>query len=378
MSNLELIATRPGDKYWNEFRKLPWNIYKEDIHWVPPLLFELDKLFDKKKNPFFEKASAQYWIVKSGEKCVGRIAAIVNGWHNEHYKDMKGFYGFYESVTDQNVSAMLFNAAATWLKQHCCDVMTGPVNLSTSNECGVLIEGYYTPPVMMMNHNPPYYRDQYESFGFNKEIDLLAFNLTPETINNDEAVMSKIKRVADVISKRQNITYRHFNMQDYDNEIERARELFNDYMSDNWGFVPIEKKEFNFMAESLKQILIKDLSFFAEINGEPVGFSLTLPDVNQVLKRMNGNLLPLGIFKYLYYKPRINGLRVFLVGIKTGYRKIGLESVFYYRTIRESAQRKYKYAELSWVSEKNTTMISSIEKFKGDLSKRYRIYAKQL
>jgi hypothetical protein len=364
-------------KDWNEFIKLPWRIYKNDPLWVPPLLFDLKRQLNKKMNPFFQDAEVKYWIAFAERNCVGRIAAIVNHQHNRFHNDRVGFFGYFECINDKSVASELFFATHEWLKKKGIATVWGPVNLSLANESGVLIEGFERSPIIQMNYNPRYYSELVEGLGYKKEHDLLAFYIGDDILKN-ESIMQRLKRLSDIVTQKEKISFRYFNKKDFKNEVERIRLLFNEYMSNNWGFVPIEKKEFDFMAQSLKPLLIKELAIFAEINGEAVGFSLALPDINQIVKKIDGKLFPFGIFKFLFLKNKITDIRVILMGINKPFRKKGLEAVFYYQTIIEGAKRKFTGAELSWVSEANPLMIRALENLNAKLYKRYRVFSKQL
>jgi hypothetical protein len=362
---------------WDQFIKLPWQIYKNDRLWVPPLLFDLKRQLNKKINPFFDDADISYWIAIKDNKCAGRIAAIVNHQHNRYHKDKVGFFGYFECINDASVSYPLLFTANGWLKKQGMTAVWGPVNLSLANESGLLIEGFDRSPIIQMNYNPPYYLDLLQRFGYKKEHDLFAFYICDDILK-DEKIMQRLKRLSDAVVKREKISFRYFDTKNFKNEIEKIRLLFNDYMSDNWGFVPMEKKEFDFIAQSLKPVLIRELAIFAEVDGETVGFSLALPDINQVVKRINGKLFPFGIFKFLFLKNKITDIRVILMGINKPFRKKGLEAVFYYQTIIESAKRKFTGAELSWVSEANPLMIRALENLNAKLYKRYRVFKKEI
>ncbi|HEY6977199.1 MAG TPA: hypothetical protein VH396_12975 [Chitinophagaceae bacterium] len=362
---------------WNQFIKLPWEIYKKDSLWVPPLLFDLKKQLNQKVNPFFYAADIKYWIAVSGGRCIGRIAAIVNYHHNRYYQTAVGFFGYFECINDIPVSQALLFTANEWLRKQGMTVVWGPVNLSLNNESGLLIEGFHRSPIIQMSYNPPYYVDLLESSGYKKEHDLFAFYICDEILKN-EKIIQRLKRLSEIVIKKEKISFRHFNKRDFKNEAEKIRLLFNDYMSDNWGFVPMDKQEFDFIAQSLKPVLVKELAIFAQIDGKEIGFSLALPDINQVLKHMNGKLTPFGIFRFLFLKNKITDIRVILMGISKQFRRKGLEAVFYYQTIIEGAKRKFSGAELSWVSEDNPLMIHALENLNAKLYKRYRVYKKEL
>jgi len=362
---------------WNIFFKLPWKIYASDPLWVPPLLFDLKKQLSKNRNPFFETADARFWIAYKDKECVGRIAAIVNHLHNDHYEERTGFFGYFECINDEEVSEALLNAAHAWLFEQGMETVRGPVNLSLNNECGLLTNGFHRTPILQMNYNPKYYLKLIENYGYVKEHDLYAFYVSDEIIS-DQKIMSRLKRLTDLIIHKEGISFRNFNTKDFKNEVERIRVLFNDYMSDNWGFVPLSKKEFDFIAQSLKPVLVKELAIFAEINGETVGCSIALPDLNQVIKKMNGKLFPFGLLKFILNKNNITDLRVMLMGISKPYRKRGLEAVFYYQTITQGVKKGFTGAELSWVSETNLAMIRELENLHAKLYKRYRVYSKDI
>jgi len=372
------IKKAVSKKEWNQFIKLPWKIYKNDPLWVPPLLFDLKKQLNKKINPFFKQAEVKYWIaLDSNNECVGRIAAIVNHQHNHYYNDKIGFFGYFECINDETVSAALLSTAHAWLWEQGMSTVRGPVNLSLANECGLLIEGYERSPILQMNYNPRYYLQLLENFGYAKEHDLLAFYIADDILK-DEKIMQRLERLSNIVAQKEKISFRYFNTKDFKNEIKKIRLLYNNYMSDNWGFLPMEEDEVDFIGQLLKPVLIKELAIFAEADGRAVGFSLSLPDLNQVLKRMNGKLFPFGIFKFLLYKNKITDIRVMLMGINKPFRRKGLEAVFYYQTIIQGAKRKFTGAELSWVSEDNQILIQELENLNAKLYKRYRIFRNEL
>ena len=284
---------------WKRFLRLPWQLYKNDPLWVPPLLYDLKRQLNKKLNPFFKEAEAKYWIAFSGDECIGRIAAIINHQHNEYYDEATGFFGFFECINDENAAAMLLGTAHEWLLQNRMKEVRGPVNLSLNNECGFLVEGFDRSPVLQMNYNHRYYPELLIACGYKKEHDLLAYYITDKIFSNDR-VMKRLERITELVTRSEQIQFRNFRPFEMNDEVQRVRKLFNDYMADNWGFLPMTKPACAFMAESLKPVLVKELAIFAEINGAPVGSSLALPDLNYVVKKMNGKLFPFGIFTFLF------------------------------------------------------------------------------
>ena len=360
-----------------KFIKLPWTIYKNDKHWVPPLLFDVKNNLDPKKNPFFKHSEVDLFLAERGNEIVGRIAAIKNDNHTKFHKDKTGFFGFFETIDDKEVSDALLKKACDWCKDKGFDTIMGPVNPSTNDECGLLIDGFDASPVMLMTYNPKHYIEKLESFGFGKEKDLYAYFINAEVINN-EKMMAKLERLANIIRSRQNITIRKLNLKDMNNEVRRIEEIYNNAWDMNWGFVPMTSDEFDYVAKSLKAIVDVDFVFFAFVNDVPVGFSLTLPDINLVLKNLNGRLFPFGIFKLLSGKKKINVLRVLIMGVKHEYQKKGIDSVFYLETIKEGNRKKMKGAEISWVLEDNMPMRQTAENLGAYIYKTYRIYNKNL
>ena len=359
------------------FIKFPWEIYKGDKFWVPPLIFDVRKNLDSRKNPFFMHAEMSLFLAERDGKIVGRIAAIKNDNHNSFHKDKAGFFGFFETINDQEVSDNLFEQACAWCKEKGCDKILGPVNPSTNDECGLLVDGFDASPVFLMTYNPRYYQELIEYFGFEKANDLYAYYIHAEVINN-KAVMDKLERMAKMIKQRLGVVTRNINMKELTSEIRKIEEVYNSAWESNWGFVPLTTEEFDYMAESLKMVVDPKLVFFAEIEGKPVGFSLSLPDFNQVLKKMNGRLLPFGFIKMLLNKRKIDTLRVIIMGVKPEFQKKGIDSLFYLETIIAGNNFGCKGAEISWVLEDNMPMRMTAEKLGAGIYKTYRIYHKSL
>jgi GNAT superfamily N-acetyltransferase len=360
-----------------KFIRLPWELYKDDKYWVPPLIFDARKNLDRNKNPFFKHAEFDMFLAERDGNAVGRIAAIKNDNHNNFHKDKAGFFGFFETIDDSDVSDMLLETACQWCKDKGMDDIRGPVNPSTNDECALLIDGFDSSPVFLMTYNPPHYKDKIEGFGFEKAMDMYAFRIPAEVIT-DSKVMNKLERMAGMIKQRSNIVTRNINMKELESEVRKIEEVYNSAWENNWGFVPLTTEEFDYMAESLKMVVDPNLVIFAEVDGKPAGFTLALPDFNQVLKKMNGRLLPLGFFKLMYYKRKIDWLRVIIMGVKPEYQKRGIDSVFYLETIKNGNSGGYGGAEISWVLEDNMAMRQTAEKLGAKIYKTYRIYNKHL
>lgn len=360
-----------------KFIKLPWELYKGDPYWVPPLIFDVRKNLDPKKNPFFKHSEVDLFLAEKDGKLAGRIAAIKNDNHNIFHKDKVGFFGFFETIDDEDVSDMLLEKACEWAKSKGFDEILGPVNPSTNDECGLLVDGFDSNPVFLMTYNPKHYIQKIENFGFEKAKDLYAYYIPSEVIK-DPKIMDRLERMSELIKKRSDVTTYNVNMKDLKNEVRKIEEIYNSAWESNWGFVPITTEEFDYMAESLKMVVDPDLVMFAEVAGKPAGFTLSLPDFNQVLKNMNGRLLPFGFLKILRNKKKIDFLRVIIMGVKPEYQKKAIDSVFYLETIKAGNRNGYTGAEISWVLEDNMPMRMTAEKLGAWIYKTYRIYRKSL
>ncbi|MBS1518849.1 MAG: hypothetical protein JSS91_12235 [Bacteroidetes bacterium] len=360
-----------------KFIEFPYEFYKGDKNWVEPLRFDVKNNLDEKKNPFYKHSKIRLWLAYRNGVLSGRIAGIINDNHNKFYNDRVGFFGFFECVNDKDVSRALFEKAAEFVMENGMDTLRGPMNPSTNDECGLLIDGFDSPPVMLMTYNPEYYLELYEDFGLSKAKDLYAFWIDRNVIEN-KTMMNKLDRISEMIIKKENLTVRKVNMKDFKNEVQKVRDVYNNAWQDNWGFVPMTEDEFNFIAANLKLAVDPDYVEFAEIDGKPVGFSLGLPDVNQAIKGLNGKLFPFGFIKFLLNKKKINQLRVIIMGVKKEYHKKGIDAVFYRNIIKAGNDKGIRGAEISWVLEDNFAMKQTTEKLGGKIYKTYRIFDKLL
>ena len=351
------------------FINLPWAIYRNDLHWVPPLRSDLKKRLDKSRYPFFDHAEAEFLLARRGDRVVGRIVAIKNDAHIDFHEEQVGFFGFFESIEDPEVAAALFSHAAQWLRERNLEVMRGPVNYSTNDDCGLLVEGFDSPPVILMSYNPPYYANLIEGFGFKKAKDLLAYEITDEV-----QVPERLERTVQWIKKRKKITIRPLVKKQIHQEIQRVKEIYNSAWEKNWGFVPMTDREIDHMAEELIQIVDPDLLLFAEIEEEPVAFILALPDFYVALKYANGRLFPFGLLKLLWHKRKIDTARVLTFGIKEKYRQQGIDALMYYEVYKIGVEKGYRRGEMSWILEDNILMNRAAENMGATLYKRYRIY----
>jgi hypothetical protein len=356
------------------FIQFPWKIYRHDPFWVPPLLSDMKDLLDRSKHPFFEHSSADFFLAFSGGEPVGRIAAILNNNHNRFHNERTAFFGFFESVQDQSVASALLDRTARWAQDRDMTELRGPMNYSTNETVGLLVEGFDTSPCIMMTHNPPYYAGLIENVGFQKAVDLYAWWLLTEKGLND-----KIARVGEKVLKSQDIRVRMINMKRFWEDVEVIQKIYNDGWSQNWGFVPMTDAEFRHMAKELKMIVDPRVVLIAEKGGEPVAFSLALPDFNQALKKINGRLFPFGLPILLYQARRIRQVRVLALGIAKRLQNWnGLGAALYYESFRRGVEAGYRSCEFSWTLENNALINRSMQLFGAQIYKRYRIYCKAL
>lgn len=355
-----------------KFIRLPWRIYEDDPHWVAPLLVERKKFLDKKKNPFFEHAEVVFYLAQRNGKAVGRIAGIVNHNHIKYHQEKVGFFGLFECVDDFGVAKALLDKVRDWLKSKGMEIMRGPANFSSNEEWGFLLEGFDSRPVIMMTYNPPYYLDFVARYDMVKAKDLYAY-----FIDKSLPTPQRMVRMAESIRKRQNMRIRNIDMKEFQKEIKLIKQIYNSAWSKNWGFVPMTDEEFDHLAKNLKQIVDPHMIFIAEVDGRPAGFSLALPDFNQVLARLNGRLFPFGILKLLWHskiRNKIDGVRVITMGVTPEFQKRGIDTVFYVQSYNVGVKRGYTWAEMSWVLEDNTLMNRVLKLLGAKLYKKYRIY----
>ncbi len=357
------------------FVRFPWQIYPGRYPWwVPPLLSEERKRIDPGSNPFFEHGSVQLLLARRDGRIVGRIAAIENELHNKFHNEKLGFFGFFESIDDREVASALLDSAAAWVKARGLEVLRGPANFSTNEECGLLVENFDDPPFVLMTYNPPYYEILLEGWGLTRAKDLLAYHIVKEEF--DMRRFSRLER----LSRRSGheIRVRSLDMRRFDEEIRLIRDLYNAAWERNWGFVPMTDEEVEHMAKQLKPVLDPNLALIGEIDGKPVGFALALPDVNQAIRHANGRLFPVGIFKLLWHMRRIDRIRIITLGILEEYRRIGLDAMLYFEIFKRGSARGAIAAESSWILEDNVLMRRALEKIGFRQYKTYRLYERAL
>ncbi len=351
------------------FIDLPWSIYRDDPHWVPPLKRDVRAAFDPSKHPFHEHSEAQPFLALRGNETVGRICAIRNRVHEEFHEEAVGFFGWFECIDSPEAAEALFGAVRDWLRKRGLESMRGPTSFSTNEITGLFVEGDEGPPLVMMAHNPPYYPGLFESCSLRKVKDLYAWSM------NDPNPPDRLLRAEKLITRRYGVTIRPLDRSRFDEELATVRRLYNTAWERNWGFVPMTDAEIDHMAAELKPILEPKFALFAEnADGESIGFALALPDFNQILKRMNGKLFPFGLLKALIYKRRITSMRVLILGLVEEWRGKGIDALLYVTLIRNGVELGMTQAEQSWILEDNEKMNAALERMGGRIYRRYRLY----
>jgi GNAT superfamily N-acetyltransferase len=357
----------------NTFIKLPWRLYRNERNWVPPLLFERKRFFDRQRNPFFQHAEAEYFLAWRDGRAVGRITAHIDRHFNEFQQHEWGMFGFFECEEDPEAAAALLSAAEAWVRARGRDRMVGPMDFTTNDECGVLIDGYDLLPTILTNWQHPYYPGLIEASGFTKAMDLYMWNLE---VSDRSRVHDAIWRVASDVEAKHGITVRRMRKQNMEAEIGRFLEVYNAAWERNWGFVPLTEDEVRHYAKDLKPILDENWAFVAEKDGETVGAALTLPDYNQVLIHLNGRLLPFGWAKGLWYRSKISRVRVFALGVKPEYQHTGIAAKFYELHFDAAERTPQTGGEMGWILESNESMNRAMEGMGGRIVRTYRVYEK--
>lgn len=350
-----------------QFIELPFQLYRGDENWVPPLRIAVRDLLDTDKHPFYKHADIQCFLGLDGGQVTGRIAAILD--RDQFEPDKTGFFGFFECVNSQPMADALLHTARKWLSGRGARIMRGPVSPSTNYECGLLVEGFDSSPYVMMTYNPPYYQPLLEKAGLAKAKDLLAYGAAVSAVSNEKA-----GRVAARAMKHNGLTIRSIDLKRFDAEVDHVWRIYNEAWARNWGFAPMSREEFVLLAKDLKMIMEPRMALIGEIAGEPVGFALALPDANRALRHAGGNLFPLGLLKILYYQRKVRAVRVLALGVVEEHRTAGVAAGFYATLIGRARNLGYQECEFSWVLEDNTMMNRSIEALGVHRSKVYRIY----
>jgi hypothetical protein len=368
MKKLRLLTVTTKEDL-NRFIKFPWGVYKNDPNWVPPIISDVECLLSD-KNPFWDHSEKELFLLLEDDKIVGRVAGIIDQNYIKFQEEKAGFFGFLEFYDNVTYSARLLDAVKNWLKSKGMQKMYGPMNPSTNDEMGFLLEGFDSSPCLMMPYNPQYYLKHMDFYPLRKAKDLYAYKM--DVLN---APFDRLERLAKITrEKNQGIVIKQFNTKNIEEETQKALSVYNNAWEKNWGFVPWTRDEFYDTAKKLIPLLFKGTTLFVELNGEVIGMLIAVPDYNEVIKKLNGKLDLLGILKFLWYKNKIKGLRLMILGVKANFRKRGIESLLYYESAKSAKKAGFKTCEFSWILDDNIMTQRAAEMMGGKLYKKYRVY----
>jgi GNAT superfamily N-acetyltransferase len=360
------------------FIKLPWRLYRDEPNWVAPLLMDVKKRLDQRKNPFFKHAQAQYFLAYRNGEPVGRISAHVDSNFNEFQGNEWGLFGWFECEQSPETARALLDAAAGWLRERGRDRMVGPMDFTTNDECGLLIEGHERPPIILCPWHHRYYQSIFEQdLGMDKAMDLYMWSLH---VTGRDNVHPAIWEMADRLESEHGIVCRNFRKKELQQEVSRFLEVYNAAWERNWGFVPLTEEEVRHYAKDLGPVLDENWAMVAERKdtGEVVGAALTLPDYNQVLAKLNGRLLPFGWITALRERKKIDSVRVFALGVKPDYQHTGVAARFYQMHFDAAERTPQSGGEMGWILEINKPMNRAMEGMGGKIVRRYRVYEREL
>jgi len=379
-SEIKIVSVETGAQK-KQFVELPYALYKDEPQWRAPLRIERTEQIDPSKNPALDGLDVQLFLAERDGEIVGRVAAIVNSKHLERYNDNTGHFGFLDAQNDPNIVRLLMDTVENWLVENGMKRVVGPLNFSTNEELGMPVDGFDTPPMLMMPFGRPDYKSSIEALGYEKEIDLQAYltNL-PDSFPYHDLVLKMCK----VVDDDPRVTVRKMNKKNFVHEVQTAMDVFNDAWSDNWGFIPFSDAQINHIANELKPVIIDEFFWVCEVNGVPAAFALMVPNVNEATQGLNGRLLPFGWLKLLY-RLKIKGVksgRILLMGVKKEYQNtklgVGMAAQLSKSIFDHGRKRGYQEIEMSWILETNRSMIRIIKMGQGKLYKTLRMYQKNL
>ncbi len=363
-------------KALTKFIDFPHDLYAYDPLYVPMVFMEQEALLNPKKSPFFQHSTAEYFLALRNGKIVGRIAAIRNNNHIAFSNKKEGFFGFFDVINDFEVAKKLLDTVTNWLRTEGLEKMIGPSNFSTNETCGLLVENFDEPSFIMNTYNASYYVDLLTQYGFSKFMDLLCYELI--TKDMPQKVVDFAENLENRLAER-GITIRKINMKQYQNEIENFLPIYNASWAENTGFVPMTDAEIRQIGKDLKTIIDPDFVYFAEKDGQTIGVSLTIPNVNEILINVKrGRLFPTGALKILFGMKKIKTVRVFALGTLKEYRRLGIDVCFYVRNILAAREKGVIRAEASWILEDNVPMNRALEHINGKVYRTYRLYEKAI
>ena len=376
-----VVSAVVSSRDFGRFIDVPYRIYAHDPHWVAPLRIEMRKLFDMKKNPFFEHAEGAFWIATRDGVPVGRISAQINRLHLELHKDGAGNFGCFEAIDDAEVFRALLAQAESWLAARGMKKALGPYSVSVNDEIGVLVDGFDAPPNLQMAHSPRYYGPRLEACGYGKAMDLYAFTATDGP--KAQTFIDRVERTLGKLKSEGRLTTRHLNPKRFKPDMRLALAIYNDAWRDNWGFVPVTEAEAEQLIESLSMILKPEGVVFAMLDGKEEAFAVGVPNLNEMIADLRGKLFPFGLVKLLWrlkMRPAKTG-RIMLAGVKRDYRNSPLSaaliSLLVGEVIKSGRKLGIESVEMSWVLENNIPSLA-LCRSAGERTKTYRLYEKAL
>jgi hypothetical protein len=370
MAQVEIkpVETKQDQRRFLDF---PWKLYRDDPNWVPPLRGNQKELVGFKPHPFYDNAEGQAFLALRDGEVQGRILGVVNRAHNERHKEQRGFFGFFESVDDRQVSAGLFDAVRRWLLERNIEKLRGPTNPSLNYECGLLIEGFHEPPTFMMTYNPPYYARLLEDYGFRKVQDLYAFQAHRDML---KTVDPKLAFIVEEATRRFDVKLRSLDKSRFLDEVRLFLDIYNKSLVGTWGFVPLSDAEVEHVAKGLKHLIVPELTSVAEVEGRAVGAVFVLLDYNPRIKKIDGRLFPFGFLRLLWNRKKIPKARVISANVLPEFQRWGLGLVLNAHMLPIGLEWGMQEAELSWILESNHLSRKTVERGGAKLVKTYRLY----
>lgn len=366
------VKTRRDQK---QFLNVQKEIYRDDPNWVPPLWMDLKERVGFKHHPFYDDAETQAFLVRRGDRVVGRVSAIINHTHNNRYEEKRGFFGFYECHDDVEASNELLNTACKWLRERGMTDVRGPANPSLNYEVGLLVDGFDTPPTFLITYNRDYYGKLIEAFGFEKVQDLYCYDASIAALDD---LNPKLKFVIDEATKRFKVKCRPISRKNFSADVRTFLDIYNQSLQQTWGYVPMSEAEIRHQAAGLKHLIVPRLTSIAEIDGRPVGAGFGMLDYNVLIKKINGNLFPFGWITLLMGKKKLERLRLISTNVLPEYQKWGLGLVTLNRILPEAIDFGIQIGEFSWVLESNSLSRGTIERGGAHRTKTQRIYDRSL
>ena len=370
MSNVEIkaVTTRRDKK---RFLELPWKIYRNHPHWIPPLRMNQKELVGFKHHPFYDNNERQAFLAMRDGEPVGRILGLINREHNRRYKENRGFFGFFESIDDTEVSRGLFDAVMQWLEQYDIRQLRGPVNPSLNYECGLLVDGFDSSPFFMMTYNHPYYEPLIKNYGFEKSQDLCAFWGHVDML---ETLDEKLEIIAKAAAERFNVKMRRLNPKNFKKDVHAFLDIYNQSLVNTWGFTPLSDAEMKHLSQGLRQLIAPELTTIAEVDGRPVAAAFGLLDYNPRVRKIDGKLFPFGFLRLLGKRKAIKNARILSTNVIPEYQRWGLGVSVLSRLRQDVLDWGLEEVEFSWVLETNHLSYKTLQRGGAKLYKTYRIF----